>query len=93
MVKDLEIRGKWWLPEKEDLKLDGTLTFSLEKGILLEIHGFYKNVKESYEVDELFRSPEIILGLSYEGEKVASYKCWKSHFHHLNTSFIFILTL
>ena len=42
MIEELEIKGLWWLPEKPDLKLPGTLTFSPYKGFSLEVQGSFK---------------------------------------------------
>ena len=56
MIEELEIKGLWWLPEKPDLKLPGTLTFSPYKGLSLEVQGSFKERGEMHK----FLIPDII---------------------------------
>jgi len=69
MVEELKIEGVWWLPERQDLELPGTLTFSPHKGFSLEVKGSFQTSK----LPEL----DIILGYSYQGEKITLYRCFE----------------
>lgn len=41
MQNPFELKGYWWLPNLEENKLPGTLTFSQEEGGFLEIVGVF----------------------------------------------------
>jgi len=71
MIEELEIKGYWWLPEKPDLKLPGTLRFSPYKEFSLEIQGSFKEMGEMNK----FLTPDIILGHSHQGKNITLYKC------------------
>ena len=73
MIEELEIKGLWWLPEKPDLKLPGTLTFSPYKGFSLEVQGSFKERGEMHK----FLIPDIILGFSHQGKEITLYKCFE----------------
>jgi len=70
MVEELKIEGFWWLPERQDLELPGTLTFSPHEGFSLEVQGL---ISELPELD-------IILGCSHQGEDITLYKCFMSFY-------------
>lgn len=79
MIEELEIKGLWSLPEKPDLKLPGTLSFSPYKGFSLEIQGSFKEKSEMNK----FLTPDIILGFSHQGKNITLYKCFEtSHKGH-----------
>lgn len=59
--------GVWWLPNKPDKKLGGELQFAVGNGALLKLFG-------SFEAS----NPEIILGLSKNGEKITLYRCFQN---------------
>lgn len=81
MVEELKIKGQWWLPEKPDVKLSGTLTFSPFEGLHLEVQGSFKEVNLPGKLSE----PDIILGLSHEGQNITLYKCLEiSHKRHFS---------
>ena len=74
MTEELEIEGLWWLPEKPDLKLPGTLSFSPYKGFSLKIQGLFKEMSEMNK----FLTPHIILGFSHQGKNITLYKCFET---------------
>ena len=79
MIEELEIRGFWWLPERSNLKLPGTLTFSPYKGFSLEVQGSFKEMSEMNK----FLTPDIVLGFSHQGKNITLYKCFEvSHKGH-----------
>jgi hypothetical protein len=70
-MKDaFEIKGYWWLPDAEDHKLPGTLSFSQEDGALLEIVGVFGK-----ERNARIEQPIIILGITQQGKPISLYKC------------------
>ncbi len=69
-----EHHGIWWLPEKSDKQVSGTLKFHPEEDTSLELIGSFKDISELNVVQK----PEIILGLTSNGKKVTLYKCYES---------------
>ncbi|HNC01689.1 MAG TPA: hypothetical protein PLS71_25840 [Leptospiraceae bacterium] len=70
MQNPFEIKGYWWLPELEEIKLPGILTFSQEDGASLEIVGVFDLKKP-----EPIKQPSIILGVTQQGKPITLYKC------------------
>ena len=52
MDDDLEVRGRWWLPELPERKVPGTLTFSQEDGGRLTLLGGFRSPLEEGEREE-----------------------------------------
>ena len=73
-------RGKWFLPEDTENRVLGTLTFSSEGGIDLELDGAFV---EEYRGE--FLRPDIILGDTYSGKRVTLYLC-NQHDHQRTKS-------
>jgi len=71
MQNPIELKGYWWLPNLEENKLSGTLTFSQEDGAFLEIVGVF-----STERTAQIEQPTIILGITQQGKPVTLYKCF-----------------
>jgi hypothetical protein len=70
-VKDaIEIKGIWWLPEVEDNKLPGILSFSQDNGAFLEIVG-----ELCTERTGQIEQPVIILGITQQSRPITLYKC------------------
>ena len=59
MKNENEYKGIWWLPENLDDKIYGTLKFSNDDGIILDLFGSFRTDKEEYE---------IILGFTSNGK-------------------------
>ena len=72
-------RGRWFLPENTENKVLGTLTFSNENGIDLELDGSFT---EDHRGE--FLRPDIILGDTYSGKRVTLYLC--NQHKHQNTN-------
>jgi len=70
MLEPLEIKGLWWLPDDQDKKLFGILTYSQETGGILELLGVY-----SKKQTKRFEQPKIILGITQKGEPVTLHQC------------------
>lgn len=74
MQSPFELKGYWWLPNLEENKLPGTLTFSQEDGASLEILGVF-DIKKTPQVEK----PIIILGNTQQGKPITLYKCFYTH--------------
>lgn len=72
MQDSFEMKGVWWLPNAEDKKLPGTLSFSQEDGIYLEIVGVFGS-----EFIDTFDKPKIILGESVQSRPITLTQCFK----------------
>lgn len=70
MQNPFEVKGYWWLPELEENKLPGTLTFSQEDGAFLELVGVFDSKKT-----EPTQQLPIILGITQQGKPITLYKC------------------
>lgn len=70
MQNPFELKGYWWLPESEDGKLPGTLTYSQEDGPILELVGVF----DAERLEPVPQLP-IILGITQEGKPITLYKC------------------
>jgi hypothetical protein len=70
MKDNTEWKGYWWLPDAEDNKLSGTLSFSQENGARLELVGVFGT-----ERNARIEQPAIILGDTQQGKPITLYKC------------------
>lgn len=68
MDEKIEYRGKWWLPEKPEVKLVGSLSVTPGRRAELELQG---NLSDSrfWETKEVAKIP-VILGLSNNGKQI-----------------------
>jgi hypothetical protein len=73
MLEEFEYKGKWWIPENPDAKIDGILKYLPTKGANLVLYP-EKNLKSCLP------KIDIILGDSY-GKKLTLYNCLGSEFH------------
>ncbi|MBW7941599.1 MAG: hypothetical protein H3C64_04190 [Candidatus Kuenenia stuttgartiensis] len=70
MQSPFELKGYWWLPDSEENKLPGTLTYSQEDGADLELVGVF----DSKKLEPIQQLP-IILGVTQQGKSITLYKC------------------
>ena len=88
MIK--EIKGKWWLPDKPERRIFGTLKIYYDIFSELELFGLLKDKKMS----AIFIEPKLILGQSIKGEEITLYKCSEyttsndRSLFHINSIFI-----
>ncbi len=88
MIK--KIQGKWWLPDKPELKIYGILKIYHDIFSELELFGLLKDKKMS----AIFIEPTIIVGQSIKGEEITLYKCTEytsgndRSLFHVNSVFI-----
>jgi len=71
MIKEFEYMGTWWLPNKSEKQVLGILKFTPDEGAILNLVGSFKDIKNIAETLE----PDIILGVSSDGEHITLYKC------------------
>jgi hypothetical protein len=69
-----EYQGFWWLPGSEKDKVPGTLRFDPDEGAILDLLGSPKGLEGVIEPIE----PEIILGLSSDGEYITLKDCGRT---------------
>ena len=77
MIKEFEYKGKWWLPDKPEEQISGTLKYSPVNGAILDlIESFKKNRDRN-----LLLQPDIILGNSSDDEEITLHKCFETSFN------------
>ncbi len=85
MIKQVEIRGLWWLPSKSDEKIAGVLNYMPSESIALELIGSFYDFIELFEKQE--RNEQIIWGESSDGKAVTLFNCSQSISHNSKCSF------
>ncbi len=76
LIKPFEIQGYWWLPEKADRKIPGTVKFSGTK-IILELLGTFIELQEFQSISKI----DVILGVSINGKELTLHKCTPGKFN------------
>jgi len=76
-MKPFSTNGIWWLPDKVQEKISGTLSFNPREGSELELIGSFKDFRDFSDL----ANHEIILGITSKGQKVTLYKCLESNFN------------
>jgi len=74
MMKKFEYKGIWWLPDKPEEQIPGTLRFTPDEGAVLDLIGSFKDIKDMNKILE----PEIILGVSSNGKNITLHKCFET---------------
>lgn len=72
---DFEYKGTWWIPNNPDVKLHGSIKFIHSNYILLELMDLFEK-KASIQL----LKPEIILGITDDGEKVTLFQSYETEF-------------
>jgi hypothetical protein len=67
MIEEFECEGHWWLPEKPEQKIEGTLKFAPTKGISLHLIGLFGGFEETSKTTKL----DIVLGFSTDGRRIS----------------------
>jgi len=66
MIEGFEYKGIWWLPDKPEEQVSGTLRFTLDEGTISTLIGPFKDTKDMNKTLE----PETILGVSSDGKNI-----------------------
>lgn len=72
MIK-FEYKGIWWLPDKPEKQVSGTLRFSPHEGAILDLIGSFEDINDFRQI----LNPDIILGVSSDGKNITLYKCFE----------------
>ena len=94
MIEKFEYKGYWWLPNKPQTKISGTLTFNPDEGAILDLEGSFKDIGG---LNRLLR-PEVTLGESLDGKNITLLNCveTKTNLHipgYLTMSFLAVVVL
>lgn len=84
MIEEFEYEGIWWLPDKPEEQISGTLRFTPEEGAILDLIGSFRDIKD---IDKKLK-PEIILGISSNGKNITLYKCFETKSTLSNRGFL-----
>ena len=81
MTEEFEYVGMWWLPDKTEKQVCGTLRFTSGEGTVLDLIGsfHFKEIKGMTKRSGEMLKPEIILGMSSNGEKITLHKCFETN--------------
>jgi len=74
MIGEFEHKGIWWLPDKPNEQMSGTLRFTPDEGAILDLIGSFKDIKNMNKILQ----PEIILGVSSNGKNITLHSCFET---------------
>lgn len=77
-MKSFEITGTWWIPNKPENKVHGTLKYNASNGGELEVIGLLQESPKVISNENVFQNEDLILGLA-EGRPITCYKCRQIH--------------
>ena len=77
MIKEFEYKGKWWLPDKPEEQISGTLKYSPVNGAILDL---IESFKKNRDINQLLQ-PDIISGNSSDGKEITLHKCFETSFN------------
>ena len=89
MIEELNLKGKWWLPDKSDEIFEGNLTLNHQhrRALLSIISGPHFEMSEMG--NRARTKHDIILGETFEGQKVTLNDCeqwgWRSNLNDIKT--------
>ena len=75
MIKEFEYNGIWWLPDNPKKQVSGTLRFTPYEGAFLDLIGSFKDIRDMFDTN---LEPEIILGVTSDGNNITLYKCFET---------------
>jgi len=81
MTSEFERKGLWWLPDKPERKLVGTLTYSPRDGGVLALVGGFASIEELVAAGWV-TAPSIILGEEQGGSKITLLHCVQKAWSH-----------
>lgn len=74
MIGKIKHKGLWWLPDRPEKRISGTLKFTPWSGGILDLIGSFKDARYSDKLS----SHEIILGTSAGGIPITLYGCFET---------------
>lgn len=72
-MEDVTASGYWWLPDNEDERLGGTLTFSKKEGAQLELLGMFGDLTSLF--DRRREPYPTVYGVTTDGKQVTLVSC------------------
>lgn len=72
MFKSFEYEGYWWLPERKDRRIPGTLRFSQEKGGVLGLLGSFDRIAGTLDKKTSY---DIVFGYTSDGKEITLEDC------------------
>jgi hypothetical protein len=76
LFEDFELKGHWWLPEKPDRKVSGTLNYKSGEDTNLELLGSLREPGDRRQEQDF--NPRFILGLSTNGRPCTLYQNYET---------------
>lgn len=78
MTGRFECRGMWWVPQFPEKKISGALTFTPERGAMLDLDGsFGEGGPAKIDMGEF----DIILGISSDNKDITLVECFVLRYH------------
>jgi len=77
-MEEFKNEGFWWFPDYPDNKFSGTLEFDMDRGVVLELHGDFKQY-----IDREIQT-DIILGAYLNGKPITLYRCEEIGYYYSN---------
>jgi len=74
MIEQFKYKGIWWLPDKDEETIAGTLSFDPNEGTVLDLMGSFQKIGDANRIFD----PEIILGSVSGGKDVTLYECFRT---------------
>lgn len=74
MIEKFAYKGKWWLHDKPQKQISGTLRFTPVEGAVLDLIGSFKDLQDMNKMLET----EIILGVSSDGRNITLHNCFET---------------
>jgi len=72
MIEGFEYKGQWWLPNKPEKAVSGTLRYSHNDGAVLELIGSFEDSGKMHKMPR----PVVILGTSSNGKDISLHGCF-----------------
>lgn len=83
MIKEFDYKGIWFLPEKLERQVCGTLKFTPDEGAILDLIGSFKDITGINKMIDA----KIILGIASNGTKITLYDCFETNSNFSSTGF------
>lgn len=82
-------KGYWWLPDREDDKIAGVLTYNPGANILLELIGCFTGAEFSIEelIDGELKKVPVIYGVDSDAKRISLFDCYLSFSSNFSSSF------
>lgn len=88
MIEEFEYKGIWYLPERPRKRVNGILKFTPNEGAELELDGVLSTGENNKYLPRMI-NPDIILGVSPQGEQLTLYRCFQQRAKGVSSSSFF----